>query len=46
MQQTGQVDEVNDRTLSAIGIVERCESRDVAAIKGCAAALVALNKRP
>lgn len=26
--QTGQLDKANDRTLSAIGIVERCEARD------------------
>lgn len=32
-QQTGQLDKANDRTLSSIGIVERCEARDVAAVK-------------
>jgi len=32
-QQTGKLDIANDRTLSAIGIVERCEQRDVAAVK-------------
>lgn len=32
-QQTGQLDKANDRTLSAIGIVERCEARDAAALK-------------
>lgn len=30
--QTGQLDKANDRTTSAIGIVERCEARDAAAI--------------
>ena len=30
--QTGQLDKANDRTLSAIGIVERCELRDRQAI--------------
>jgi hypothetical protein len=32
-QQTGQLDKANDRTLSAIGIIERCEARDEAAVK-------------
>ncbi len=32
-QQTGQLDKANERTLAAIGIVERCEARDVAAVK-------------
>lgn len=32
--QTGQLDKANDRTMSAIGIVERCEARDAAAIAG------------
>ena len=32
-QQTGQLDKANDRTLSSIGIVERCEARDAAAVK-------------
>jgi len=32
-QQTGQLDKANDRTLSAIGIIERCEARDAAAVK-------------
>jgi len=31
--QTGQLDKANDRTLSAIGIVERCEVRDREALK-------------
>jgi len=31
--QTGQLDKANDRTLSAIGIVERCETRDREAVK-------------
>lgn len=31
--QTGQLDKANDRTLSAIGIIERCEARDAEAIK-------------
>lgn len=30
--QTGQLDKANDRTVSAIGIVERCEARDSEAI--------------
>ncbi len=32
-QQTGQLDKANDRTISAIGIIERCEARDQAAVK-------------
>lgn len=32
-QQTGQLDKANDRTLAAIGIIERCEARDQAAVK-------------
>lgn len=32
-QQTGQLDKANDRTLAAIGIVERCEARDREAVK-------------
>ena len=32
-QQTGQLDKANDRTLSAIGIIERCEARDADAVK-------------
>jgi hypothetical protein len=32
-QQTGQLDKANDRTLAAIGIIERCEARDRAAVK-------------
>ncbi len=32
-QQTGRLDTANDRTTSAIGIIERCESRDAAAVK-------------
>ncbi len=31
--QTGQLDKANDRTLSAIGIVERCEERDRKAVE-------------
>jgi hypothetical protein len=31
--QTGQLDKANDRTVSAIGIVERCEARDREAVK-------------
>jgi len=31
--QTGQLDKANDRTRSAIGIVERCEARDREAVK-------------
>lgn len=31
--QTGQLDKANDRTRAAIGIVERCETRDAAAVK-------------
>lgn len=30
---TGKLDIANDRTVSAIGIVERCEARDAAAVK-------------
>lgn len=29
----GRLDTANDRTLSAIGIIERCEQRDAAAVK-------------
>jgi hypothetical protein len=32
-QQTGRLDMANDRTLSTIGIVERCEARDAAAVR-------------
>ena len=32
-QQTGKLDQANERTKAAIGIVERCEARDAAAIK-------------
>jgi hypothetical protein len=32
-QQTGQLDKANDRALAAIGIIERCEARDQAAVK-------------
>ena len=32
-QQTGRLDVANDRTRSAIGIVERCEVRDAEAIR-------------
>jgi hypothetical protein len=31
--QTGKLDQANGRTIDAIGIVERCEARDAAAIK-------------
>jgi hypothetical protein len=31
--QTGQLDTANGRTADAIGIIERCEQRDAAAIK-------------
>jgi hypothetical protein len=31
--QTGQLDKANERTRAAIGIVERCEERDRAAVK-------------
>lgn len=31
--QTAQLDKANDRTISAIGIVERCEDRDRAVIE-------------
>lgn len=31
--QTGQLDKANGRTVDAIGIVERCEARDAAAVK-------------
>jgi hypothetical protein len=31
--QTGKLDQANSRTKDAIGIVERCEARDAAAIK-------------
>ena len=31
--QTGRLDQANGRTKDAIGIVERCEARDAAAIK-------------
>lgn len=32
-QQTGKLDIANDRTKAAIGIIERCEARDLASIK-------------
>lgn len=32
-QQTGKLDVANDRTKSAIGIVERCEARDALTVK-------------
>lgn len=32
-QQTGRLDQANGRTRDAIGIVERCESRDAEALK-------------
>lgn len=31
--QTGQLDKANGRVIDAIGIVERCEVRDAAAVK-------------
>jgi hypothetical protein len=31
--QTGKLDQANGRTKDAIGIVERCEARDAAAVK-------------
>lgn len=31
--QTGKLDQANDRTKASIGIVERCEQRDAAAVK-------------
>jgi len=31
--QTGQLDKANGRTTDAIGIIERCEARDAAAVK-------------
>jgi hypothetical protein len=31
--QTGKLDQANDRTRAAIGIVERCEKRDAEAVK-------------
>ncbi len=31
--QTGKLDQANERTVSAIGIVERCEQRDATAVK-------------
>lgn len=31
--QTGKLDQANDRTVSTIGIVERCEARDAAAVR-------------
>jgi hypothetical protein len=31
--QTGKLDQANGRTRDAIGIVERCEARDAAAVK-------------
>jgi hypothetical protein len=31
--QTGKLDQANGRTVDAIGIVERCESRDAAAVR-------------
>ena len=30
--QTGQLDKANDRTVTSIGIIERCEARDRAAV--------------
>ena len=31
--QTGQLDKANDRTLTAIGVIERCERRDAEAVQ-------------
>jgi uncharacterized protein YkvS len=31
--QTGQLDKANDRTVTAIGIVDRCEQRDAQALE-------------
>ncbi len=31
--QTGQLDKANGRTADALGIIERCEKRDAAAVK-------------
>jgi len=31
--QTGQLDKANERYVAAVGIVERCEERDKAAVK-------------
>ena len=31
--QTGKLDQANDRTVSTIGIVERCEARDAEAVR-------------
>lgn len=31
--QTGQLDKANDRTLTSIGIIERCEARDTQAVQ-------------
>jgi len=31
--QTGKLDQANERTKASIGIVERCEARDAAAVK-------------
>lgn len=31
--QTGRLDQANDRTSAAIGIIERCEARDAEAVK-------------
>src|SRR5688500_16662377 len=31
--QTGKLDQANDRTVSTIGIVERCETRDAEAVR-------------
>jgi len=31
--QTGRLDQANERTKASIGIVERCEARDAAAVK-------------
>jgi hypothetical protein len=31
--QTGQLDKSNDRYRAAVGIVERCEARDIAAVR-------------
>ena len=43
-QQTAQLDKANDRTISAIGIVSRCEVRDAEAVKRARKHLWAIRK--
>jgi hypothetical protein len=31
--QTGQLDKANDRTITSLGIIERCEARDRAVVE-------------